>query len=165
MALIVLSAVLLACATGFITYYVTRKQASSENEAVKHELAEAQLAFSTAKSDFEARQQELRVSIEEVRTRENDARVKADQAERRSLQIADELKVALEEKGRFQSEATRVEETKALVVERDTRIESLQSQVQVLEREKAEAVKDAEASVLFSKRGGGLRAGVTNRRR
>ena len=52
----------------------------------------------------------------------------------------------MEEKGRLRSEATRVEETKALVAERDTRIDSLQSQIQALEGEKAAAVKEAEAA-------------------
>ena len=55
----------------------------------------------------------------------------------------DELKAALEEKGRLHAEAARLEETKSLVADRDGQIEILQSQVKVLEREKAEAVKDA----------------------
>ena len=143
---IVVSAVLLAGIVGFITYYLTRKGASSKIETFRSEVSATQLVLSNAKSDFEARRDELRKSIEEAHTREGDAKLKADESERRSLQIADELKAALEEKGKFRNEATRVQETKALLVERDTRIDSLQSQIQGLDREKAEAVKDAEAA-------------------
>ena len=146
MASMVLIAVLLAAVVGFSSYYVARKQASSELDAVKGELSKTQLLLSSANSDFEARQQELRKSIEEAHTRESEAKRKAENSETRSLQVADELKAALEEKGRLRSEATRVEETKALVAERDTRIDSLQSQIQALEGEKAAAVKEAEAA-------------------
>jgi len=144
--LILISAIVLTAIVGFIIYHLTRKQAQLQTDALNREVAETQLALSTSKADFAARQEEMRKSIDEARVRENEAKAGSDKAEERSRQIADELKAALEEKGRFQNEATRVEETKATLLERDTQIQSLQSQVQVLEREKAEAVKDAEAA-------------------
>jgi len=146
MFLIVLFAILLAAIAGFITYYLTRKGASSEIGTLRAELAATQLALSTAKTDFTARQEELRKSIDEARGRENEAKARADGAEERARQISDELNAALEEKGRFQNEATRVEETKAALLERDALIQSLQNHTQVLDREKTEAVKDAEAA-------------------
>ena len=146
MTLMAISAVLLACVVGLVTFFLTRNGAADEIEAVRDELSATQLALSNAKIDFEARQQELRRSIDEARTRESEAKAKADDADKRSLQISDELKAALEEKGRLHAEAARLEETKSLVADQDGQIEILQNQVKVLEREKAEAVKDAEAA-------------------
>ena len=110
------------------------------------ELAEVKTAFSMAKADFDGRQEELRKSINEARERENEAKTKATESDRRFTEIASELKLALEEKGQFQNEATRVEETKATILERDTQILSLNVRITDLEREKTEALKDAEAA-------------------
>ena len=70
MTLMGISAVLLACVVGLVTFFLTRNGAAGEIEAVKDELSATQLALSNAKIDFEARQQELRSSIDEARTRE-----------------------------------------------------------------------------------------------
>ena len=78
MASMVFIAVLLAAVVGFISYYVARKQASSELDAVKGELSKTQLLLSNTNSDFEARQQELRKSIEEAHARESEAKRKAE---------------------------------------------------------------------------------------
>ena len=88
----------------------------------------------------------MRVSINEARVRENDAKAKASESERRYSEIAAELKVALGEKAQFQTEAARVEETKATLLERDAHIQSLNARITDLEREKTEALKDAEAA-------------------
>ena len=57
-----------------------------------------------------------------------------------------ELKTVLEEKGQFRNEATRVEEAKGAVLQRDAQIQTLNDRVTILEREKTEALKDAEAA-------------------
>lgn len=141
-----ISAILLSAIVGFITYHVARRQAQLQADVLNGELVETRLALSNAKTDFEARQEELRKSIDETRGREDEAKTKARESEQRSRELADELKLALEAKRRFQNEATRVEEMKAALLERDSQIQSLQSQIQVLDREKAEAVKDAAAA-------------------
>ena len=66
MTLMAISAVLLACVVGLVTFFLTRNGAADEIEAVRDELSATQLALSNANSDFEARQQELRKSIEEA---------------------------------------------------------------------------------------------------
>jgi DNA recombination protein RmuC len=75
-----------------------------------------------------------------------EVRARATEAEKRYNELASELKIALEEKGRYQNEATRVEEAKATVLERDTQIQSLNAQISDLVRTKTEALKDAEAA-------------------
>jgi chromosome segregation ATPase len=139
-------AVLLAATVGLITYLLMRRQANLQTDAVNGELAEAKAAFLAAKADFEARQEELRRTIEEAREREKEAKDEAKESDQQYVALAAELKVALEEKGRFQNEATRVEETKETLLERDRQIESLNARVTDLEREKTEALKDAEAA-------------------
>jgi DNA recombination protein RmuC len=99
-----------------------------------------------ARADSEARQEELRKQIGEAREREEEAKARATESDRRYAELASELKVALEEKGRFQNEATRVEETKAAVLDRDAQIRSLNICITDLSREKTEALKDAEAA-------------------
>jgi DNA recombination protein RmuC len=137
---------LFAATVGLITYLSTRRRAQLRADAVSCRLAEAETALSTARTDFEARQQELRKFIDEARARENEAKTKATESDQQYAKLAAELKVALEEKGRFQNEATRVEETKGTLLERDRQIESLNARVRDLEREKTEALKDAEAA-------------------
>jgi DNA recombination protein RmuC len=146
MALSLLFTILLAATIGLSTYLLTWKQARSQAETLNRELTDAKTALSTTKADFEARREELRKSIEEARLRESDAKTMATESEQRSGRLADELKIALAEKGRFQNEATRVEEKRLLLLERDTQIQSLQVGMGTLEREKTEALKDAEAA-------------------
>ncbi len=124
MGLNVIIAILLAATVGQITYLLTRRQARQQVDLVGHELAEARTALSTAKADFDARQEELRNSISEARERENEAKTKVAEAEQRYTDTSAELKLVLQEKGQFQNEATRVTETKALLLERDTQLQS-----------------------------------------
>ena len=146
MALNLIIATLLAATTGLVTYLLTRRKDRLRADAVGRELAEAKTALSMAKADFDARQEELRKSINEARERENEAKTKATESGQLFTEIAAELKRALEEKGQFQNEATRVEETKATLLERDAQIQSLNARITDLEREKTEALKDAEAA-------------------
>ena len=146
MALSVIIATLLAATVGLTTYLLIRRQARLRVDGLEVELAEARTAFSTAKTDFDARQQELRNSINEAREREMEAKGKTAAAERGYSEITAELKVALEEKGKLQAEAARVEEIKAALLERDTKIQTLNARITNLEREKTEALKDAEAA-------------------
>jgi DNA recombination protein RmuC len=145
-ALNLIIATLLVATVGLTTYLLTRRPARLRVEALVRELAEARTAFSTAKADFDARQQELRNSINEARERETEAKAKATASERGYSEITAELKVALEEKAKFQSEAARVEETKVVLLERDTQIQSLNARITDLERKRTEAIKDAEAA-------------------
>src|ERR1035438_3506444 len=110
--------VILAATAGLITYRLTRRRARLQIDSAGRELAEAKTALLTIKVDFDARQGELRKSIEEARERENEAKGKTKEIDQRLSDLADELKVALEEKGRLQNEATRVQETKATLLER-----------------------------------------------
>ena len=119
MALTLIIAILLAATVGLITHLLTRKQAHLQADALGRELAEFKTALSTAKTDFDARQEELRNSINEARKRENEAKAKATESEQRYTEVSAELKIALQEKGRFQSEATRVEEVKAKFMEQE----------------------------------------------
>jgi DNA recombination protein RmuC len=104
------------------------------------------LGRSGAKADSEASQDGLRKQISESREREDEAKAKASESDRKFMDLAAELKVALEEKGRFQNEATRIDEVRAAVLEREAKIESLNSRISDSEREKTEALKDAEAA-------------------
>jgi DNA recombination protein RmuC len=146
MVLNLIIATLFAATVGLVTYLLTRRQDRQRAEAAGRELAEAKTALSMAKADFDGRQEELRKSINEARERENEAKTKATESDRRFTEIAAELKRTLEEKGQFQNEATRVEETKATIVERDSQILSLNTRIADLDREKTEALKDAEAA-------------------
>jgi DNA recombination protein RmuC len=146
MALNLIIATLLAATVGLITYLLTHRQAHLRAHAVGRELADAKTALSMAKADFDARHEELRNSINEARERENEAKTNAAKSDRQYAEIAAELKIALEEKGHFQNEATRVGETKETLLERDTQIQSLNDRINDLEREKTGALKDAEAA-------------------
>src|SRR5579872_3154725 len=144
MALNLIVPILLAATVGFITYLLTRRRV--QRNAAGPELAEAKSALSTAKADFAARQEELRNFINDARERENEAKAEATKSDERYTDVAEKLKIALQEKGQFQNEATRVEEIKAMLRGRDTEIQSLNARVTDLEREKTEALKDAEAA-------------------
>jgi len=139
-------ATLLAATVGLVTYLLTRTKAHQRADALCRELAEAKAAHSIAKADFDARQAELRTSISETRERENEAKTKARASDQQYTETIAELKIALEQKGQFENEATRVEETKATLLERDTQMQSLNARITELEREKTEALKDAEAA-------------------
>lgn len=89
---------------------------------------------------------ELHRTISEARERENEAKAKAKQSDDRHAETARELKTALEEKGKYQNEATRVEETRATLLERDKKIQTLNDRIMILDREKTQALKDAEAA-------------------
>src|SRR5256885_13105793 len=145
MVLNLIIATLFAAIVGLVTYLLTRRQDRQRADAAGRELGEAKTALSIAKADFDGRQEELRKSINEARERENETKTKATESDRRFTEIAAELKLALEEKGQFQNEATRVEETKATIVERDGQILSLNTRIADLDREKTEAVKEGEA--------------------
>ena len=138
--------VLLAAGVGLITYFVMRTLSRQRADSSARELAEARLAISIANADSEARKEELLKQIAEARIREEEAKARAMESDRRHLELSSELKVALEEKGKFQNEATRVEEAKAAVLERDAQIRSLNIQITDISRERTEAIKDAEAA-------------------
>lgn len=102
--------------------------------------------FRQNRKNSTVREEELRNQISEARGREAEAKTKAAEIEQRYGELASELKSALEEKGRFQNEATRVEEAKSMVMSRDGQIETLNARNTVLERQRAEALRDAEAA-------------------
>ena len=70
------------------------------------------------------RSEELRRAISEARERENEAKTKANESDDRHAQTAQELKTALEDRGRYQSEP-RVDEIKAILVGRDNEVKLL----------------------------------------
>jgi DNA recombination protein RmuC len=146
MTLNLIVATLLAVVIGLVTYLFTRRHARSEAALLREELAQARGEISSAKADYDARQQELRESITEARQREAESKAKATESDQRHQDVVAELKIALEEKGKFQNEATRVEETKAALAVRDATIDELNTKITTLTREKGEAVKDSEAA-------------------
>jgi DNA recombination protein RmuC len=146
MTLAVIFAILFASTVGLITYQLTRRHAQLQTDAVTRELVEARTIFSMAKADFEARHEELRTSVVEARQRENDAKGNAKESDERARELANLLNLAVEEKGRLQNEAARIEETRAMITERERQLQSLHMRIEGLEREKTEALKDAEAA-------------------
>ncbi len=143
---LLIAALLLSVIVGIATYFVTRRKLRARIDTLSRELAKVQTDLSTAKTDFEARQQELRESISEARRREDEASSKAVQLENKYSEINSELKITLEQKASFQSEAARTEEIKNALTDRDDTIEKLSERLKTLELEKAGAVKDAEAA-------------------
>lgn len=139
-------AALLCVAVSLITHLLTLRKARLRTNELERDLADSKLAFSTSRADFDARQQELRHSINEAREREDEAKAKAAEFERRTSDITAELKEALGEKARFQTEAARLEETRTAILERDAQNRSLSERIADLEREKTVALKDAEAA-------------------
>ena len=93
-----------------------------------------------------AHAQELLKAIDEARERENEAKTKAKEADDRYTETATELKTALEEKGKFQNEASRVDEIKQVLAGRHSEVKSLNDRIADLDRVKTEALKDAEAA-------------------
>ncbi len=89
-----------------------------------------------------------RKQVGEARIRENEAKLKLAELEERNSALAKELKVVSEEKGRFQNEATRVDEMKSTLLVKESQIQTLQTRISDLEREKTGAIKDAEAADL-----------------
>ena len=146
MALFVVLAILAAITVALITYHLTQRQARLRTDALNGELTKAGMELLTTRADFDARQEELRKSLDETRLRENDEKENAKESETRSRDLAKLLNLALEEKGRLQSEATRIEETRAMIGERDKQLQSLYARIEGLDREKTEALKDAEAA-------------------
>ena len=139
-------AILVATIAALITHHLTQRDARSKVNALNGELTKAGMQLATTRADFEARQEELRRSLDEARQRENETKEDANAADARSRELATLLNVAVEERGRLQSEATRIEETRATIVERDKQLQSLYTRIEGLEREKTEALKDAEAA-------------------
>jgi DNA recombination protein RmuC len=92
------------------------------------------------------RSEELRNSISEARERENEAKAKAIELDKRYSDTSTELKKAVEERGRYQSEAARIDEIKTIVAERDREVKLLNARIADLDREKTGALKDAEAA-------------------
>ncbi len=142
----ILFATLLIVSIALASYLLLRKLASRKVQEAAAELTGLRRDFATAKTDFEARQDELRSSIAAAREREKEANQRVAAAELHAGNVEKELRTALEEKGRLKSEAVRVEEMKALVADRDSEIERLNVLLTELEVRKAEAVKDAEAA-------------------
>jgi DNA recombination protein RmuC len=93
-----------------------------------------------------SRSQELRKTISEARERENEAKIRAAELDKRHAETAAELKTAIEQRGKYQSEAARVDEIKTVLAGRDGEIRSLNERIADLDRQKTEALKDAEAA-------------------
>src|SRR5258708_29771864 len=145
--IIKLAAASLLSATVLLTLFrFARWRYQRKANVIGQELAAAKAALLTTKAEFEARLGERWNSINEARQRETESKTKAEESERQCASIAAELRVALEEKGRFQNEATRVEEAKATLLKRDSEILDLSNRIATLNCQRAEAVKDAQAS-------------------
>lgn len=146
MATIFVIGTLLAVAVGLTTYLLTKRKNQRQTEVIGLELSQTKTALLTARVDFDGRQAELRNSINEAREREKEAKTSVAEGEQRYANIAAELKIALEEKGRFQNEATRVEEAKIILLEREKEIRRLNEGIATLGQQRTEAIKDAQAA-------------------
>jgi DNA recombination protein RmuC len=146
MAQILALATLLASTVGLLVYLLTRRSANQKLDAVARELADTRASLLAANAEFEVRQTDLRNTIIEARDRESEAKGRVALVEGRHAALAEELKIALQEKGQFQNEATRVDELRESLLERESENLSLNARILDLEREKLAAQKDAEAA-------------------
>lgn len=103
----------------------------------------SRLASSASSESLNA---ELNKKVGEARERENESKGRVGELDTKLAELNAELKSALEEKGRLQAEATRVEEARTALREKETQVEEMNTRMTALEREKAEAAKDAEAA-------------------
>lgn len=85
------------------------------------------------------RSAELNRSLAEARQRENEAKANSDKS-------AEELKAAIADRGRYQSEASRADEIRNTLAERDNEIERLNGRIAEIDRDMTKAQKDAEAA-------------------
>lgn len=92
------------------------------------------------------RSEELRKTIGEAREREDEAKTRSTESDKRYSDAAAELKIALEDRGKFQAEAARVDEIKMALGGRNDHVELLNDRIVALDRQKTEALKDAEAA-------------------
>src|ERR1700722_14102368 len=92
------------------------------------------------------RSDELRKTISEAREREDEAKTRSTESDKRYSDAAAELKTALEDRGKFQAEAARVEEARATLRDRNEEIQVLNERIMLLDREKVNALKEAEAA-------------------
>src|SRR5207245_10093375 len=99
MAVSAILAVLVATIVALITYHLTQRDARSKVNALNGEVTKAGMELATTRADFEARQEELRRSLDEARQRENEAKENASEADAQSRELASFLNVALVEKG------------------------------------------------------------------
>jgi DNA recombination protein RmuC len=137
--IVIIALLFFAIIIGLITYLLTRRYGHLQIAAMSSELADANSALSTAQADSFGRQEEMRNAI-------NEAKAKSTKFEQRISEIDVELKLALEEKGKFQNEAARIAEIKDVLHSRDLEIKSLNGRNTLLDIEKTEARKDAEAA-------------------
>lgn len=143
MAYSILISIFLVALTALATFLVTRKSMGHANEECSADLATARAELVSAKADSQARQDELRGIINEAKQREASAVERASTAEQRASNIAAQLLDTTAEKSQFQSEATRVDEMKNTISERDGEIQRLNSHVSQLEIQNARAESDA----------------------
>jgi DNA recombination protein RmuC len=142
----IIVAVLAAIVSGLVAFLYTLHQSQLDAKAANRDLADVKTALSSAEAAFAAREQELRKTIEETRQREADAKTETKLAEARLITLNDDLNAAIELKGKFQNEATRVDETRAELQKRVEEIDLLNKRINTLDIQKAEAVKDAQAA-------------------
>ena len=142
---VVITICLVVVAT-LVTYLMTSTRASSRIANLQNEVAGLNGSLYSLRTDAGALQDELRRQCDEAKQREQSAVARVNEADKRIESISEELKRALQDKAQAQNEATRVEELRAQVAERDSENSVLNRTVTELERKKAEALKDAEAA-------------------
>ena len=89
---------------------------------------------------------ELNKKAAEAREREEESKKRNAELDDKLAGLNAELKTALEEKGRLQAEATRVDEARAALKEKEAQVEVINARLNALEVEKSQAVKDAETA-------------------
>lgn len=90
--------------------------------------------------------EELKRRVSEAREHEEESKNRATELDAKLAGLNAELKAALEEKGRLKAEATRVDEIRATLREKEAQIETINARLAALEVEKSQAVKDAETA-------------------
>lgn len=142
----IISIVVLAALSALIAYSLSARHFRVRISELELSLTQASSDLKAAEADFLGRQAELRNSIADCKAREVEAVTRLREVESQNTELQSELKTVLEEKGIFKSEAARVEEARNAVSELEAEAKQLNLRLTALEREKGEALKDAEAA-------------------
>ena len=133
-----------------VTHFVVSRYAQARLNAASTALVETGARLASSEAASAARQEEMHSVISEAREREKVVRTQGELAEKRYLETMSALTKALEEKGMLEGEAARIDEMRTTIANRDAHILSMSSQLLELNKEKAEAFKDAEAATALA---------------
>jgi len=94
----------------------------------------------------EQKREESERQVTEARNRENEAKAREQAAAERLATSELELKKAIEERGRYASDASRVEEARIVIAQKEEQLRVLNERITELERARSAALKEAQAA-------------------